>query len=128
MKYSKQREMIFRAVKDEPVHPTADTVYTKLKPENPNLSLGTVYRNLGQLCECGKLLRVQAPFGAEHYDGFTEQHYHMQCTSCYNVFDIPMSLSASIAKEVEQATGHHISEQTVTFSGICNQCTNKSKS
>ena len=128
MKYSKQREMIYQAVKEEAVHPTADMIYHRLKADNPNLSLGTVYRNLNQLCEQGMLLRVQAPFGAEHYDGRTDVHYHMQCSCCHRVFDIPVEALQDAAQVVERQTGHHITGQTVTFSGICKYCMDTSRS
>ena len=45
-RYSRQRELIFEALKASHEHPTAEMMYQWLKPENPNLSLGTVYRNL----------------------------------------------------------------------------------
>ena len=51
MKFSKQRELILNVVKENSVHPTADFIYEYLKKDNPNLSLGTVYRNLSQLVE-----------------------------------------------------------------------------
>ncbi|MEG0018555.1 MAG: transcriptional repressor, partial [Hydrogenoanaerobacterium sp.] len=49
MKYSRQRELVMNAVVNNPVHPTADYVYSHLREENPNISLGTVYRNLNLL-------------------------------------------------------------------------------
>ncbi len=51
MKFSKQRELILNTIVENHVHPTADFIYTHLKKDNPNLSLGTVYRNLAQLVE-----------------------------------------------------------------------------
>ncbi|HFL3267987.1 TPA: transcriptional repressor, partial [Clostridioides difficile] len=48
MKFSKQRELILNEILNNPVHPTADYLYENLKKDNPNLSLGTVYRNLAQ--------------------------------------------------------------------------------
>ena len=56
-RYSRQREMIYRAVVGSKEHPTAEMVYQWLKPANPNLSLGTVYRNLNLLAEEGILIR-----------------------------------------------------------------------
>lgn len=49
MKFSKQRELILNEIISSNVHPTADIIYTNLKKDNPELSLGTVYRNLSQL-------------------------------------------------------------------------------
>ena len=47
-KYSRQRELIYKTVIENKVNPTAEFVYNYLKKDNPQLSLGTVYRNLQQ--------------------------------------------------------------------------------
>lgn len=57
-RYSKQRELIYDAVMNTTEHPTAETIYIWLKPDNPALSLGTVYRNLNQLVEEGNVMRL----------------------------------------------------------------------
>ena len=46
IRYSKKREAILNAIQSTKCHPSADWVYQTLKPEHPDLSLGTVYRNL----------------------------------------------------------------------------------
>ena len=48
--FSRKRMAILSALQETTVHPTADWVYAKLKPRYPNLSLGTVYRNLKKFC------------------------------------------------------------------------------
>ena len=65
-RYSRQREMIYEAISKSDQHPTAEMVYRWLKPDNPSLSLGTVYRNLNLLTEEGRLVRM--PFPVERYD------------------------------------------------------------
>mgnify|MGYP000888987872 CR=1 FL=1 len=51
LKYSKQRASIKDYLMHTTSHPTADTVYLHIKEEFPNISLGTVYRNLNLLSE-----------------------------------------------------------------------------
>ena len=51
--YSKQREEIINILKESYSHPTAEEVYLLAKEKNPNISLGTVYRNLKLLTEEG---------------------------------------------------------------------------
>ena len=58
MIYSKQRELILKAVLENRVHPTADAVFSFLKPDHPELSLATVYRNLNQLAKNGLLIKT----------------------------------------------------------------------
>jgi len=68
MKYSRQRELIFETVIQNPVHPTADDIYSLVRTKLPNVSLGTVYRNLNLLSEQGDLYRIQLPNVSDRFD------------------------------------------------------------
>ena len=57
MRYSKQRELVMQTVQQLCDHPTAEEIYDKAAQECPNLSLGTVYRNLNSLVEAGRVRR-----------------------------------------------------------------------
>ena len=82
MNYSRQRQLIWDAVTQGGGHPTAEELYQRLKPDNPALSLATVYRNLRQLEACGRLRRVAVPDGSDRYDGRLDPHEHMICETC----------------------------------------------
>ena len=56
MKYSKQREEILKVVLNSSDHPNVNTIYERVRMVIPNISLGTVYRNLNTLYE-NKLIR-----------------------------------------------------------------------
>lgn len=122
MKFSKQREMIYNQVRNFPVHPTADMVYTALKPENPNLSLGTVYRNLNQLSELGMLMKIRIADGSDRFDGRTDTHYHMVCTECSNVFDVELDIEDGLEKSIMDKNGHRLTCVTLNLSGVCCNC------
>lgn len=79
-RYSRQRELIYQCLLHTDQHPTAEMIYSWLKPENPNLSLGTVYRNLNLLSEEGIIVRM--PFPVERYDAVKEPHPHFRCRKC----------------------------------------------
>ena len=85
-RYSRQREQIYQAVCGTPEHPTAEMVYEQLKPEMPRLSLGTVYRNLRQLVQEGRLRQMDGP--VVRFDSKTELHSHARCVSCGTVVDL----------------------------------------
>lgn len=68
-KYSRQRELIYKTVMENKVHPTAEFVYNYLKKDNPQLSLGTVYRNLQQLSDNGEINRLSIPNQPDRFDG-----------------------------------------------------------
>ena len=46
LKHSSQRDSILEFLKTRKDHPTADVVYMNVRKSFPNISLGTVYRNL----------------------------------------------------------------------------------
>ena len=122
MKFSKQREMILNQVKMFAVHPTADQVYTALKAENPNLSLGTVYRNLNLLSEMGELLKIRIADGSDRFDGRTDRHYHMVCDKCSRVFDVELSELDGLNDTVSQKYGHKLTMVTLNLNGVCCEC------
>lgn len=125
MKFSRQREMILNQVRDFPIHPTADQVYTALKADNPNLSLGTVYRNLNQLSEMGMLLKIRIADGSDRFDGRTDRHFHMVCDSCKQVYDVELSALDGIASDIEEKYGHKLTVVTLNLNGICYECHKK---
>ena len=121
-RYSKQRELIYQAVLNTKEHPTAETVYNWLKPENPALSLGTVYRNLNQLVAEGTVLRL--PFPIERFDANTAPHTHFLCRSCGKVYDLMgVSYDASLDRQAEFSSGHTVNQHELVFEGTCVQCT-----
>ena len=122
MKYSRQRELIFNQVKDFPVHPTADEVYTALKSDNPGLSLGTVYRNLNLLSELGSLKKIHIDSTKERFDARTDPHCHLLCTKCQRIFDVEDCFSHGIEERISERFGHIVEEVSLNFKGICKDC------
>ena len=87
-RYSQQRELILNAVRQNPVHPSADDIYHIVKQQNSNISLGTVYRNLNYLSDNGFIKKIQIPNAPDRFDGRTEPHCHMICQKCGKVYDL----------------------------------------
>ncbi len=119
---SKQKEAILRLVKGTTSHPTADWVYERVRREIPNISLGTVYRDLGVLHQEGKILELQFTGTASRFDGRTENHYHFRCEQCDRVFDLDESVDKENDKKVARKTGFKISYHSLEFRGLCRDC------
>jgi Fur family peroxide stress response transcriptional regulator len=119
-RYSRQRELIYRFLMESKAHPTAEMVYRELKPGNPSLSLGTVYRNLNLLAEEGVIVRM--PYSVERYDGNTEPHVHFRCRCCGGVFDMPFEYDNDLEERAKRACPHVIQGHSLTFEGICAGC------
>ena len=121
-KYSRQRELIFNAVIENQVHPTAEFVYNYLKKDNPQLSLGTVYRNLQQLSERGDIARVSMPNQPDRFDGVLKPHYHLLCPCCGNIEDVYLDELTDIGKLVEEKTNRTVLGHEIVFKSICPSC------
>lgn len=122
MKYSRQRELIEATVKERNTHPTADDVYDILKPNNPNLSLGTVYRNLNQLAEHGLINKLYVPNDKDRFDGFINEHSHMICSNCNTIYDMDLDLLKQLKSSVYNKTGFELSTSKIVVNGICANC------
>lgn len=121
-KYSRQREAIKEYLSNTKEHPTADTIYMDIRETYPNISLGTVYRNLNLLVEKGEVLRIIGMDESDRYDGHTHDHYHFLCNKCRRVFDIEME-SIDLINEVANKNFPGKVEGHVTyFYGKCNDC------
>ena len=88
IKYSRQRESIKNFLAGCYDHPTAETVYQNMKKEYPNISLGTVYRNLSLLADLGEIQKLSIGIGPDRFDGNTAPHYHFICRDCGGVSDL----------------------------------------
>ena len=105
LKYSRQRESIKEFLRSRTDHPTADTVYENLRQIYPNISLGTVYRNLSLLSDIGEIRKLTNFGSADRYDGRVAPHSHFMCTRCNRVIDMQ---SDSLNGILEQAAAEFI--------------------
>lgn len=120
-KRSLQREMIKQNLLSRYDHPTADMVYQSIREELPNISLGTVYRNLRFLVDQGDALSLKLGDGREHFDGHVEPHYHFICTKCGDVEDIFMD-ELNICEEAAKHCSGEIKGHSTYFYGFCKNC------
>lgn len=121
--FSRKRTAILKALQETDSHPTADWVYEQLKPRYPNLSLGTVYRNLKKLCDTGKIRSVGVINGQEHFDAMIEPHSHFICEHCGDIHNIEGDFfSDKHLSDLSVKHNHLLQEVEIRFKGICNSC------
>lgn len=126
LKYSRQRESIKEYLASTKEHPTADMVYTRVKEDFPNISLGTVYRNLNLLAEIGEAIKITTPDGGDRFDGCTAPHYHFFCTDCGSVLDLEMENISYINDVAGKNFDGVIERHNAIFFGRCKDCIKKS--
>lgn len=122
LRYSRQREVILTYLRSTKEHPTAETVHTKLKEENPKLSLGTVYRNLNLLADSGVIQRLSCGDGTDHFDATVEPHYHFICKNCGKVIDLDMPLINTFNQNAFKNTVGEVHSHQLYFYGLCKKC------
>ena len=119
---SKQKEAAFRVLKGATSHPTAEWVYERVRREIPNISLGTVYRNL-KLLKQGRMISELDLTGAlSRFDGEVLNHYHFRCEQCGYIFDVDEPVNKEIDMNLAQQTGFRISHHRLEFRGLCKNC------
>ncbi len=122
MKYSRQREMILDSVLNCSDHPTADTVYSRVRMLDSKISLGTVYRNLNLLAENGQLRKISVPSGSDRFDRTLADHGHIICTECGEVADIMPGNLRALNEELSSLTDYRITRRELILEGICPAC------
>lgn len=124
-KYSRQRELVKEFLMTRKDHPTADIIYQNVRNVNPNISLGTVYRNLTLLAEDGEINRLQVGDGVDHFDGNTSPHYHFVCTECGGVSDLETDSAIAVEDIVSVVSADfegRIEGHRTYFYGTCPNC------
>ena len=122
-KKSRKRDAIMHVLAGTRTHPNAEWIYSQLKPDFPDLSLGTVYRNLAQFREEGAIISVANVRGQERYDANISEHTHFICDVCGSVVDIEgdMSMDDYIERAARE-TGARVTGAELIFRGVCAAC------
>lgn len=120
---SRKRQALLDELCSVTDHPSADMLYARLKSSFPELSLGTVYRNLSVLMENGEIVSVGNVDGQERYDGTVTPHTHFICTRCRRVLDLELpDLVSSLYSEIESTTGCRPEGFRLSINGLCDAC------
>lgn len=114
-----QRREILTFLRSKRQHYSATQIYDAVREKIPNISLGTVYRNLGHLLEDGEIISVETSDKCVYYDGFVKDHAHFVCDACKNIYDFPLKNES--AKDVIGA-GFLIESERVVYYGKCASC------
>ena len=128
-RFSRKRQAIYDAMLQSLEHPNAEMVYQTLKPEYPDLSLGTVYRNIKGMVESGDVICVGHVDGMERYDAHVHPHAHLACRGCGSGVDI--EITEPMARQVEtvaRENGIEMDLRSLHFAGLRCKCKSETKS
>ncbi len=116
MRYSKQRETIYDVVCSTKCHPNAEWVYNEVRKVIPDISLGTVYRNLNSLVDARRLDSLETALKEVHFDGDMSVHAHFVCDKCCKIYDM------AIQAQVQSPKGFEVSHEKHIYYGLCKDC------
>jgi Fur family peroxide stress response transcriptional regulator len=119
---TKQKNAILKVLRNTDIHPTANWIYKQVKQEIPNISLGTVYRDLKLLKQRGEIVELDYSGSLTRFDGNTSRHHHFRCQQCDRIFDIAEAVDSEIDNRVAAATGFDIFYHRLEFYGLCRDC------
>lgn len=121
-KHSRKRDAILACLRSTTAHPSAEWIYQHVKPEIPDLSLGTVYRNLAYFAESGEIRCLGTVAGQERFDGDIHPHSHFICKHCGAVLDLTDDESLTDSQNAAETLGVRITDVDIRYSGLCRAC------
>ena len=122
-RFSKKRQAIYDALLSSKEHPSAETVYQALKAEYPDLSLGTVYRNIKGMMESGDVICVGNVEGKDRFDANIEPHAHLVCRACGAVMDLDIPGDMAFqCRSLAQQNKIELDLGSLHFEGLCPAC------
>lgn len=117
-----QREAIVRILSGTKSHPTADQIYDEVRRKIPNISKGTVYRNLKVLQELGQIRELNLNGATSRFEVAHSNHYHFRCEDCGKVLDLDVPIYKELDRQVAERTGLKILHHQLEFRGLCHDC------
>ncbi|NBV32222.1 MAG: transcriptional repressor [Proteobacteria bacterium] len=122
LRQTEQRKAVFEALMSNADHPSAVDVFMRVKNRMPTISLATVYNCLETLTENGLVRAVNHEREPSRFCANLQEHAHLFCSQCASVTDIPLHTHTPPEQVWKLPTGITITQQEVSFRGLCAKC------
>ena len=120
LKVTPQRQLLFRLMHGNTMHPTAEVLYSEASAQMPGISLRTVYQTFTDLASMGELRLIDVCAGAVRFDPNVDEHHHVICQGCGDVRDV--YVAGSQALHIEGLDGFSVDSTSILFHGSCASC------
>lgn len=120
LRVTPQRVAVYEYLMQNPIHPSAETIYDAVIKQYPHFSRTTIYNSLHALENAGLVKVIAVGTGENRFDGNPIPHGHFRCAKCGRVLDFP--LSEAQIKAITPSEMAEVRFDTVLFSGICQDC------
>ncbi len=118
-----QRRQVLEVLEQSERHLDAEAIHDRVKRQNPNISLATVYRTLTVFKEMGLVEEHSLGQEHSHYEAARpEPHYHFICLGCGQVIEFDTPSVAQAVEELAGRLGIQVTDAHLRLSGYCAQC------
>lgn len=121
MNMTPQRLGIYRALLESYDHPSPETLYDRVRPQMPSISLATIYKTLDTLVELGFASELPSTGDTKRYDANMDQHHHLVCRGCNAVEDFDDE-ALSAVKPPRRLNGFKPEHLSIHVHGLCRRC------
>ncbi len=123
---TRQLAAVYDVVSAAHDHPTAEEVCERVRRQVPQISLGTVYRNLQKLTADRQVRIVHLAERPARYDAMVQEHDHFLCESCGDVRDLTPAGARPNCSAL-RASGYQVRAHALTLYGLCPRCRRRRK-
>ena len=127
LRMTRQRQIVLEELRKNYSHPTASEVYQRVRKRLPQISLGTVYRNLEILSEQGLIKKLELSGTQKRFDGTLSEHYHVRCFKCGRISDVSMKTLTALDEKLSEICDYEIVGHRLEFIGLCPKCKKNKK-
>ncbi|NWF76128.1 MAG: transcriptional repressor [Nitrospirae bacterium] len=122
LKITPQRTAIYQEFLKAKNHPSADTIYKRIRKKIPNISFDTVNRTLLTFSRIGIANIVEGYGQSKRYDPDIETHHHFRCIKCNIIIDFHNKEydNLTIPKDIKKQ--FKVVNKKVVLEGLCPKC------
>jgi Fur family peroxide stress response transcriptional regulator len=122
LKLTPQRIALFEVLQGEKEHPSAQTIYKKIRKRYNTISFDTVHRTLNTFVEIGLLEVVEGLGEPRRFDADRSPHHHMQCVRCGAIIDFTNPRYDSLDIPESVANNYRVLGKRVVIHIVCPGC------
>jgi len=122
---TRQRQVVLEELASVDTHPRADQIYQMVRRRIPNVSFGTIYRNLKTLEELGLISEIQYGTRSSRFDANVSSHHHFVCRRCEKIIDVDAGPNLDFESSSLAQMGYQVQEYQLQLIGLCPACKKK---
>jgi len=125
LRLTPQRIEVFSELAKAADHPSPETLYRRLLPRMPTLSLDTVYRTLATLAQHTLVQKVETVQSQVRFEAVQTPHHHLICRKCHEIRDFPWASFDGVRLPKDAGFWGVVEKRSAVLTGICSKCRNK---